>query len=236
MESGRREARPKARADADCPPQVRVRKRRTGPKDQAGVKKPMNKRSASLRAGTLVLAGLLAGAPLPADQKGFALGDMSVVSTTPAANRVGVRWATVVSVTFDRPVQPATVNASTFRVHGRWTGRADGILSFSNGDRTVTLDPNRSFSGGETVYVNLSHSILAVDGSPLRSAGYSFQFTVATTLRPPQTGQFPLSQIGTLIVRSTPNVPTRAYGGLGSDFDRDGWLDLAVVNEDAGDL
>jgi hypothetical protein len=143
-----------------------------------------------------------------------------------------------VSVTFDRPLQTATVTTSSFRVNGRWTGRADGIVSFSNDDRTVTLDPNRDFSAGETVSVNLSRAITATDGSPLRSAGYAFQFTVdagrARRVVPP--GPLSFTEIDTLEVRSTSGTTTRAYGGLGADFDRDGWLDLAIVNEDSADL
>jgi VCBS repeat protein/Big-like domain-containing protein len=189
--------------------------------------------------GILVFfTSLLAAASLSAGERGLTLGDMQVVSTNPLANRLGVRRTTIVSVTFDRPVQPSTVNATTFRVHGRWTGRADGIFSFSNGGQTVTLDPNLNFSGGELVSVHLSRSILATDGSPLRSAGYAFQFTVATgpqAVAPPA-GAFPFTQIDSLVVRSTASVTTRAYGGLGADFDRDGWLDLAVVNEESADL
>jgi hypothetical protein len=192
---------------------------------------------ASRRVGVLVLAGLLAAPSLPGADSRFVLGDMQVLSTSPLRHRNFVPWTTTVSVTFDRPVQPATVTESTFRVHGRWSGRADGVLEFSNGNRTVTLTPDHSFSGGETVYVNLGHAIVAADGSPLRSAGYAFSFTVAPGLpaaRP--RGPVSFTNIGTLIVRSTPNVATRAYGGLGADFDRDGWLDLAVVNELSGDL
>jgi hypothetical protein len=181
---------------------------------------------------------VLAAGSLSAGESRFVLGEMQVVSSNPVANRLGVRRTTLISVTFDHPIQTSTVSASTFRVHGRWSGRADGIFSFSNAGRTVTLDPNLNFSGGETVSVNLSHSILATDGSPLRSGGYAFQFTVATgpQVVAPATGPFPFTQIDSLVVRSTPNVLTRAYGGLGADFDRDGWLDLAVVNEITGDL
>jgi hypothetical protein len=197
----------------------------------------MSKRAASYPVGILVFTCLLAAASSSGAERGVTLGDLQVVSTNPSRNRVGVRATTVVSVTFDRPLQTSTVNASSFRVHGRWSGRADGILSFSDGGRTVTLDPNRNFSAGETVYVNLADSIVAADGSPFRAAGYALQFTVLTRFRvatPP--GPLPFTQIDTLVVRSTPNVTTRAYGGLGSDFDRDGWLDLAIVNEDSADL
>jgi hypothetical protein len=197
----------------------------------------MSKRTASNPVGAILLTCLLAAASVSAGERGLTLGELQVVSTSPLRNKVGVRATTVVSVTFGSPVQTATVNTSSFRVHGRWSGRADGVLSFSNGGRTVTLEPARDFSAGETVYVNLARSILATDGSPLRNAGYAFQFTVLARARvttPP--GPIAFTQIGTLVVRSTPNVTTRAYGGLGSDFDRDGWLDLAIVNEDSGDL
>jgi hypothetical protein len=197
----------------------------------------MSKGSASHRLGALIFVSLLAAAPLPGDESGVAVGELQVVSTSPVRHRGSVPWNTAVSVTFDRAVQTASVNSSSFRVHGRWSGRADGVLSFTNAGRTVTLVPTRTFSGGETVYVNLGHSIVAVDGSPLRSAGYAFQFTVAAGL-PAARPRGPLSftQIDTLVVRTTPSSSTRAYGGLGSDFNRDGWLDLAIVNEDSGDL
>jgi hypothetical protein len=197
----------------------------------------MSKRTALHRVGVLAFTSLLAAASLSGDESGVVLGDLQVVSTSPVRHRGGVPWDMNVSVTFDRPLQTATVNPTTFRVHGRWSGRADGVLSFSNGGRTVTLDPTRAFSGGETVYVHLGHSILAADGSPLRSAGYAFQFTVAAgVIAGRARGPLSFNQIDTLVVRTTAGSGTRAYGGLGSDFDRDGWLDLAIVNEDSADL
>ena len=197
----------------------------------------MSNRTASHPVGVLVLTSLLAAASVSADESGAAFGEMQVVGTRPTRNRLRAPANSMVSVRFDRPVQPMTVNTSSFRVYGRWSGRADGVLSFSEGGQTVTLDPDHNFSAGETVYVNLGHSIVATDGSPLRSAGYAFQFSVATqTEAPVPPGPLPFTQIDTLIVRSTPSVPTRAYGGLGADFDRDGWLDLAIVNEISADL
>jgi hypothetical protein len=134
-------------------------------------------------------------------------------------------------VTFDRALQRASVTLASFRVVGRWSGRANGAIGFSNGDRTVTLTPTTSFSAGEPVSVNLSRTLAGADGAPLRSAGYAFQFTVEAraSLR-----QF--TQIDTLNVRGASGNTTRAYGALASDLDRDGWLDLAVVNEVSADL
>jgi hypothetical protein len=44
----------------------------------------------------------------------------------------------------------------------------------------VTFTPSRPFSAGETVLVNPSHDVRAVDSTPLRSAGFAWQFTVAS--------------------------------------------------------
>jgi hypothetical protein len=191
----------------------------------------------SHRIGALVFTGLLSAVTLPGVERGVGA-ELQVVSTSPARHQGHVPRGTSVSVTFDQPLQTSTITGDTFRVAGRWSGLAAGTVSFSNGNRTVTLDPENAFSGGETVYVNLSHSISAADGSPLRGAGYAFQFTAAAGRSGPrvQPGGRRFTRIDTLVVRTIPNSTTRAYGGLGSDFDRDGWLDLAIVNEDSADL
>jgi hypothetical protein len=196
-----------------------------------------NDRTAPLRVGILVVGSLLAAAVLPADddRDEAVLVDLQVVSTSPLRNRNAVPRSATVSVTFDRAVQPASVTQSSFRVHGRWSGKANGTFAFSNEGRTVTFDPARDFSAGELVSVNLGRAILAADGSPLRSSGYAFHFYAAVASEW-ATRVLSLTRIGTLNVRTVGGPPTRAYGALGSDFDRDGWLDLAVVNEESGDL
>src|SRR5262245_17815105 len=194
--------------------------------------------SALHRVAAPALLGLVAAASLAGQDPGLAAAELRVVATSPLRNQGHVPRGTMVSVTFDRPLQTASLNSSTFRVYGRWSGRAEGVLLFSNNDQTVTLMPDRSFSAGEPVSVNLGHAIMAADGSVLRSGGYAFRFTAAAGRTGPviTPRQRLFTRIDTLIVRTTPNVTTRAYGGLGSDFDRDGWLDLAIVNEDSFDL
>jgi hypothetical protein len=79
--------------------------------------------------------------------------------------------------------------------------------------------------------VILSHDIRGADGTPLRAAGYSFQYWTAAA---PNAGPFQLD--GVLHVRTIPNQRTRSYGGVATDFNNDGWLDLTIVNEDSADL
>jgi hypothetical protein len=183
------------------------------------------------RAGGPLRAAWRAAAVVLALAAPGAAQNLAVVSTTPARHQGHVSEHTTVSVTFDRALQRTSVTPASFRVVGRWTGRAAGTITFSNGDRTLTLTPEAPFSAGEPVSVNLARTVAAADGATLRSAGHAFQFTVAAraSLR-----QF--TRIDTLAVRTTPTGTTRSYGALAADLDRDGWLDLAVVNEVSADL
>lgn len=157
---------------------------------------------------------------------------MQVVSVSPAARSLHAPVNSAIVVQFDRPVKRSSlVPLRSFWAFGRWSGTASGTFAFSNGDQTVSLLPSRPFSAGENVMVIMSHDIEGVDGSKLRPAGYSFQFWVRTK---PSTLDF--TQIDLLSTRTTPSQTSRAYGGVATDFNGDGFLDVTIVNEDTADL
>ena len=158
-------------------------------------------------------------------------GELQVVATDPPGNAGDVAAGTAISVTFDRPLAPASITAASFRAFGRSSGTVTGAFTFSAGGQTVTLTPTRPFAPGETVWVNLANTIAAADASPLRSAGWAFQFTVAAA-----PAQRSFEEIDVLDVRTSPGSSTRAYGGFATDLDLDGWIDLGIVNEDSADL
>lgn len=155
---------------------------------------------------------------------------LTVVSHSPARSANNVPRSTSLVWTFDRPVDPSTVNFDNIRVFGRGTGAIRGSFSLSNGNQTVTLTPDRSFSAGDVVLVTLSHHLRGTDNNPLRNAGYGFRFT---TIADPATMSF--TQIMSVSNRGT-TPQTRIYGAIGSDLDNDGWLDLTTVNEVSSDL
>lgn len=152
------------------------------------------------------------------------------VSPLPGVNDAPVN--TQIVVRFDRPVNRNTiVPLRTFWAFARWSGTVQGTFSFSDDDRTVTLRPSRPFSYGETVMVILSNEIEGADGTRLRNAGASYTFW--TNARPsPMT----FTEIARMTTRTNQNQTTRSYGGLGTDLDGDGFLDLTIVNEDTADL
>src|SRR5262245_46511143 len=158
------------------------------------------------------------------------------VSSTNPVRHTMAPANTTVSVTFDEPILHSSVTPSSFRVFGRASGTVvGGSFAFSNSDKTVTLTlpPGRTFSAGERVRVNLSHDVRAADSTPLRSAGYAFEFLIQTA---PASMVF--DQIDVMSNRSGgPGGPqTRIYGALGTDLNSDGWIDLTTVNEVSGDL
>lgn len=160
-----------------------------------------------------------------------ALGSLQVVAVSPAARTLVAPTNSAVAITFDRPVDSSTINSDSFRVFGRWSGAVSGTYAFSDGNQTVTLIPDEPFSAGEQVMVILANTIQAEDDTFLRSAGYSYQFWTAT-----ETVNAEFELLDVLSTLSHPGDTTRAYGGVGSDFNNDGWMDLGIINEVSADV
>ncbi|MGE0481671.1 MAG: FG-GAP-like repeat-containing protein [Phycisphaerae bacterium] len=156
--------------------------------------------------------------------------ELQVISTSPARGAGGVPLRTRISVTFNQPVNPATVTSQSFKAYARWSGAVGGAIGFSNADQTITLTPNRLLSAGEPVMVVLANSLRAADNSPIRAGGYSYRF-MTRALR--ADGSF--AQIDQFTNRIN-NAQTRIYGAVASDLNEDGWLDLATVNEVSADV
>jgi len=157
------------------------------------------------------------------------VGQLVVDSTLPLLNDTAAT-TTVVSVTFDRALNTASVDADSFRVFGQWSGAVQGTYTFSNGDQTATLTPNRPFSAGEMVFVNLSDDLVADDASTFRPEGYAFQFMTGAVSSPAT-----FTEIDRFSNRID-NAQTRIYGATAADLDRDGFMDLATVNEVSADV
>jgi hypothetical protein len=158
-------------------------------------------------------------------------GGLAVQAVEPSARSLRAPLDGAIVINFDRPVARDSVTPRTFWAFGRWGGPMDGAFAFSNGDRTVSLKPARPFTAGDRVTVILASALKGADGSGLRRAGYSFQFS--TTVKPAPL-KFPLAQ--TVNVRAADGKATRAYGGTAADLNGDGFLDVMIVNEDSADL
>lgn len=155
---------------------------------------------------------------------------ISVVSTAPSRH-TAAPLTTSISVTFDRPVDRATITPHSFWAFGRWSGPADGAFEFSSGDQTVTIRPARRFTVGEPVTVTIADSVRGADGSSFRAQGYQYQFMTHA-----RRGRMTFTQIDSITTNLVPSDFTRIYGAAGSDVNLDGFLDLVVVNEVSADI
>jgi hypothetical protein len=182
------------------------------------------------RSSALVALALSAACGGEDDPTGTA-DTLAVASVQPAAQALGAAPDGGVTVRFDRPLDRASVTARSFHAFGRGSGPARGAFEFADGDRSVTLRPARAFAAGDLVTVVLGRSLRAQDGTAFRAGGYSFQFWTRSA---PSALDFEALQV--LTTRASPGERTRAYGGLATDLDGDGALDLTIVNEDSADL
>ena len=156
------------------------------------------------------------------------LAQLQVTSIAPTANRLYVPTAAPIRVDFDRPLDPASIHSTSIGAYGRWSGAARGTYQLTNGDQSLLFQPDNSFSAGELVTVTVSPQLRAADQSILRAGGYSSQFwTASQRVAPPQFVEIAAHSTGT---------PSRPYGGIATDLNHDGWLDVTTVNEDTADL
>ena len=156
---------------------------------------------------------------------------LEIVSVEPAPHARSAEAGSPVVVRFGRPVRPDSVGPRSLWAFGRWSGAAPADYRFSDGNRTVTMVPRRPFAAGETVTVYVSHDATADDATRLRPAGFSWQFWTRAGR-----SRLAFENAASFSTRTRPSEPTRAYGGVASDLNVDGFLDLTLVNEDTADL
>ncbi|HNB52340.1 MAG TPA: FG-GAP-like repeat-containing protein [Anaerolineales bacterium] len=158
-------------------------------------------------------------------------GGLTILEISPTPRSLNNLPSTIISITFDRPLNPATVNAGTLMAFGKWSGAVTGTITLTNGNQTALLTPDLPFFAGEMGMVVLSEQIKAEDGTSLPEGGYSFQFWMQA-----QPGAMNFTVIDTLSTRTQPNQDTVAYGGVATDYNEDEWPDITVVNELTADL
>lgn len=160
-----------------------------------------------------------------------ATAELVVVATSPGLNANNVGLLDPITVTFNRPVDRTTFTSQRFWAFGRFSGAVSGPISFANADQTVVLTPVRRFQAGELVTVFLSHDLRAADGTFLRAAGYSWQFQTRA-----RCAGLDMIEIDSMSNRDANNNQTRIYGAVTTDFNGDGWVDIATINEVSADM
>jgi hypothetical protein len=154
----------------------------------------------------------------------------AVSAVAPARHQVGVPCSTPVQAAFTAAVNPGTINPSTVRVFGRWSGKATGTLLVAANGLSFTFVPDRAFFPGETVSVMLAAAVSGAAGGNL-VGGHAWSFWTRPAAG---SGQFVLTE--TINVRRSGEGLIATYGGTTNDLNGDGAPDMVMVNEIANDI
>lgn len=151
-----------------------------------------------------------------------------IISSFPASHGFGD--GTKILLAFDIAIEAAP----QLHVMGEHSGPISGVILV--GERTLEFVPDLSPMAGEHITVLLPKSARASDQSLLAPQGYAWQFYVSTK---PATRPLSDSSLLEIERHSTKGVAgdfSQTYGGVAIDLDRNGFADLALVNEHSDNL
>lgn len=158
--------------------------------------------------------------------------NLEILSHSPAMNALSVPNNAVIEIDFDRAVQPSSFASTPFRFHvyAERSGTVPGVLTFLNAGTRVRFTPTAPFLAGERVWVTMARDVAGADASTLGPKGYAWQFWAKS-----QSASNAFSQVD-ILDTTQPGISPRPYGGQACDFNRDGSVDICIVNEDTSDL
>lgn len=151
-------------------------------------------------------------------------------SVFPLSQEIQADTLTDLVVSFDSVMNPATINDSSFKVFGHWSGPKNGLIQMENGNTQARFTPDEPFSAGEWVLASLTKSIETVNGANLPT-GYAWSFWIKT-----KPASLNLTEIDQIDVRESGEGHIQCYGAYGGDIDDDGYSDITVVNEISDDV
>ncbi len=154
------------------------------------------------------------------------LAQFRVDSVTPRQNEINVPGDATIQIGFRGNANPATLDGTTWLVHGNQTGFYQGAISFDVSTATAEFRPATGFKPGEAISVVLTREVLGRQGERL-DAAFQSSFTVAVEFG---TGIF--DERVEISLNSDPDNPVERDPAaiLAGDFDNDLYTDLVVAN------
>ncbi|MEO8168306.1 MAG: FG-GAP-like repeat-containing protein, partial [bacterium] len=160
---------------------------------------------------------------------GFVSAAPSVISFSPVAQSTTTSRNGEITISFDGPMDVATLNASNIMIWGRWSGVASGSFQIENNNSRVRFVPSTLFSAGEWVTVSISKAVKNQSGENLLK-GYAWNFWIKTL-----PGTLNLTETSRITARRTAEGHVQSYGSHGADLNKDGFSDMFVPNEISND-
>ncbi len=106
-------------------------------------------------------------------------GAPSVTASAPANGAIGVPVGQVISATFDRDMNAATLTSSTFSVAKNGGAKLPATVLYNAETRTATLDPSSDLEPGSAYTVTLTAAVKSQTGQVLTGAPKTWTFTTA---------------------------------------------------------
>lgn len=153
-----------------------------------------------------------------------------VIETIPLSETIINDPQAPILVTFNQPLNEATITTNSFQVSGRWSGPMDGIITFNTSSTQIIFTPIRDFFFGERVTVRLTSRIQNMAGLPLTN-GYGYNYS--TKALP---ASLDLTFGGQINMRLSGEGPITLYGAYAGDINDDEFSDLIVITEDSDDI
>jgi len=160
--------------------------------------------------------------------------DFTVASSSPANNSVAASVDTPIEVSFNGPVDPATIDTDTLALYAHQTGYVAFDLEVDADGKGVTVTPAQSFRPGERVWLTFAPEVSDEDGLALQTVAdwqlVSSGFAVAFWTETPAAGAALEAAPSWASARGNHTIAARF-----ADLDGDGWLDAAFANGETED-
>jgi len=105
----------------------------------------------------------------------------TVISTVPVNGATLVPLNQILSATFNKAMNPATINALTFKLTGPGNTVVPGLVAYAAIGNTLTFTPTANLASGTLFTATITTGAQDLAGSPL-AANFVWMFTTGTTL------------------------------------------------------
>lgn len=154
-----------------------------------------------------------------------ALPDTLIQSVYPVINALDVPENATIFAQFETSeINPATVNSSTVKVHGSFTGYLQCNIFWNSSQKRLYADPVRNFKSGERILVSLTSGIRTMSGTEIDPV--TWNFTVASSGGSMQFSKFSSADAGNTEISSV----------ITGDIDLDGDIDIALLMTNSNEI
>jgi hypothetical protein len=123
----------------------------------------------------------------------------TVIATDPVNNTPNVALNKTISATFSVPMDPSTINSSTFTLQ-RGSTAIVGIVTYSG--NTAFFNPGANLTAGEVYTATISNNVKNVAGTPMTN-NYVWTFTTVTALPPTVVATDPVNNATNVALNKT---------------------------------